>query len=110
MTIWELMTEEVQKKFEKERSNYRSLFKQEDKKLKTIEDLDKYLDEFKCFQFDDFICKTENRKIVKMYYIYELCATQPFGDNNELLLMVGHEEAAVINRNTLDVVTHTYTR
>jgi hypothetical protein len=42
--------------------------------------------------------------------MYEICATSAFGDNNELLLIAGEQEVAVINRNTLDEVIYMYTR
>ena len=109
MTIWEIMIEDV-------RNEIISMFKPKNA-LEFIEDMnlllehdsfDKYLDEYGCFQYDDFICKMVNGKITKTYFLYEIHATNVFGDNNELLLIVGHEKAAVINRNTLEEVVSLY--
>lgn len=111
MTLLELMTEEA-------KTQIKNLFYEPDFEDVcedygfTIEtdDFDEYLDEFNCFRTDNFIFKTENGKITKAYYVYEIHATKAFGDNNELLLISGHENIAIINRNTLCEVVNMYTR
>lgn len=112
MTIWEMMTEDVQKQI---LNNYE------------VNDLDDFLgwyglkrdfesikveeiDDYGCLIHRDFIFKVEYRKIIKAYSIYELCVTKEFGDNNELLLVIGHEQTAIINRNTLEEVVSVWTR
>lgn len=109
MTLWELMTEDA-------KTQIKSMWDPDDIDdviedhgfTREVEDINEYLDEFNCFRFRDFICKTENGKIIKVYYLYEIHGTRMFGDNKELLLIVGHDEAAVINLNTLDEVTRLY--
>lgn len=111
MTYWEMMTEDVRSqiinKFEPMDIDD---FIEEMGLSETVDDYEKYLDEFGCFRCMDIIVKTENGKIVKTYYMYEIIRCKQFGNNNELLLIAGAEEVAVINRNTLDEVVHMYTQ
>ena len=112
MRIWELMTEGAQRQIKdmwdcSDSDEIDEIIENLELAYE-VEDFSEYLDEFKCFQFGDFICKTENKQITKVYFLYEIYATQEFGDNKELLLIVGHDKAAVINRNTLDEITHLY--
>jgi hypothetical protein len=110
MTIWELMTEDVKEKVEAEFNTtfIDHFFKAEDEDIQKIEDVDKYLDEFNCFYCHSCLYKTENRKITNIYFLYEMRSGVAFGDNNELYLLVGHEKAAIINRNTFEEIAYTY--
>lgn len=112
MKIWEIMTEDAQKQIKDMWEGCYDFDEvlEERGLTREAEDFSEYLDEYNCFIYGDFVCKTENGKIIKVYYIYEINATAGFGDNKELLLISGHEKVAVINRNTLDEVVSAWTR
>ena len=48
--------------------------------------------------------KSENGKITNMYYVYDLYNFGVFGENNEMILAVGCDDAVIINLKTFEVV------
>lgn len=105
MTIWEAMTEDVHKYILGDFCNGYG----------TADEVIKFycFDEefplsivggYGCFWYGNFLCKSENGKITNTYYVYDLYNFGVFGENNEMILAVGCDDAVIINLKTFEVV------
>lgn len=105
MTIWEAMTEDA-------REYITNNFCGKDSSIDEVieffrfdeEFLQSETDSYGCFWHGNFLCKSENGKITNIYYVYDLYNFCVFGENNEMILAVGCDDAVIINLKTFEVV------
>lgn len=105
MTIWEAMTEDVRKYITDNFCNGDSSI---DEVIEfhcfDEEFLQSKADSYGCFWYGGFLCKSENGRITNMHYVYDMYNFGVFGENNEMILAVGCDDAVIINLKTFEVV------
>jgi hypothetical protein len=105
MTIWKAMTEDVRKYITNNFCDDRCGINDVIEFFRFDEEfLQSKADSYGCFWYGNFLCKSANGKITNMHYIYDLYNFGVFGENNEMMLAVGVQDAVIINLKTFKVI------
>lgn len=105
MTIWEAMTDDVRKYITNNFCDEECSIDEAIEFFRFDEEfLQSEADSYGCFWYGNFLCKSENGKITNMHHVYDLYEFGVFGENNEMILAVGCDDAVIINLKTFEVV------